>query len=84
MSLHEYDLIYPLKNVKSTLVPITKELSLVISGIVKMCLQCLFECIKMSTLPPCSQMPWHLGRNNKLQGRLKIDPTVSFQTAFLC
>lgn len=38
---------------------------------------------KISTLPPCSQMPWHLGQNNKSKCRLKIDLTVSFQTAFL-
>lgn len=36
-SLHEYELINPLKNLKSTLVLVTKKLSLVISWITELC-----------------------------------------------
>jgi len=39
-----YELIDPLKNLRSTLVPGTKELSLVILGITKLCLLYLFGC----------------------------------------
>ena len=42
-----YELIDPLKNLRSTLVPGTKELSLVILGITKLCLLYLFGCDKV-------------------------------------
>ena len=43
----KYELIDPLKNLRFTLVLETKELSLVIMGITKLCLLYLFECVKV-------------------------------------
>ena len=43
----EYELIDPLKNLRSTLISVTKELSLVILGITKLCLLYFFRCVKV-------------------------------------